>query len=110
MSFLTDVINEVTYVDAGLRLDALLLRAAATELAGRDGRDDVRAAESLSPGSRYGLQVSVMAGLNHIMKTSAGGEREELLTKLHDLLLRADKLFSPNDEWLLSAKSAVSGL
>jgi hypothetical protein len=109
-SFLTNVIDEGTDVDTALRVNALLLRAAANELAGKDGRQDIAAAEALNPGSRNVIQIGVMTKLNHLIRLANGEERVKLLTELRSQILRAENLFSPGDSWLSSVSGGLASL
>jgi hypothetical protein len=109
-NFLTAVIQEGSEVDTGLRVNALLLRAAAMELSGRDGGADVSMAEALAPGQRYVIQISVMTKLNHLIKLAAGAQRDKMLAEVRAQLDHAEKILPPSDSWFLSARKATANL
>ena len=88
-------------------VDALLLKAVALEMSGKDGQLTLESARKMNPSLRTVFQVKVMIDLQHILRTKENSEKKSLAIDAKNTLSSASILFDPNDPWFESASAAV---
>lgn len=94
-------------VSAALRVDALLLQATSLGIRGISVTEKINDARRLNPYARDILRVQFMQFCARAAMAARPDERASSLSKAEHLLAGAERLFSPDDEWLLSAKKFV---